>query len=94
MNSIAFCADSMPARVLKGIKSGAVSSPQTITAYVEPSLAQARTDDKFQFERYRDFVVDRVDHKVEKSGVQLDFGVAGDLGEVASTCQNEMNHRF
>ena len=38
-------------------------SLQTITAYVEPSLAQAKPDDKFQFERHGYFVADRVDHK-------------------------------
>ncbi len=38
-------------------------SLQTITAYVEPSLAQAKADDKFQFERHGYFVADRVDHK-------------------------------
>ncbi len=39
------------------------NSLQTITAYVEPSLAQAKPDDKFQFERHGYFVADRVDHK-------------------------------
>ena len=39
------------------------NSLQTITAYVEPSLAQAKADDKFQFERHGYFVADRVDHK-------------------------------
>ena len=63
MNSIALYADSMPARVLKGIKSGALNSLRTITAYVEPRLAQAKADDKFQFERHGYFVADRVDHK-------------------------------
>ncbi len=38
------------------------NSLQTITAYVEPSLAQAKPDDKFQFERHGYFVADRVDH--------------------------------
>lgn len=65
-NSIALCAYSMPARVLKGIKSGALNSLQTITAYVEPSLAQAKADDKFQFERHGYFVADRVDHEGSK----------------------------
>ncbi len=62
MNYIALCAESMPARVLKGIKSGALNSLQTITAYVEPSLAQAKADDKFKFERHGYFVADRVEH--------------------------------
>jgi glutaminyl-tRNA synthetase len=38
------------------------NSLQTVNAYVEPSLAQAKPDDKFQFERYGYFVADRVDH--------------------------------
>ncbi len=63
MNSIAIRADSMTARVLKGIKSGALNSLQTFTAYVEPSLAQAKADDKFQFERHGYYVADRVNHK-------------------------------
>jgi len=33
-----------------------------VTAYVEPSLAAARPDEKFQFERFGDFVADRKDH--------------------------------
>jgi glutaminyl-tRNA synthetase len=37
-------------------------SLQTVNAYVEPSLAQAKPNDKFQFERYGYFVADRVDH--------------------------------
>jgi glutaminyl-tRNA synthetase len=39
------------------------NSLKTITAYVEPSLAKAAPDDKFQFERHGYFVADRVDHK-------------------------------
>ena len=53
----------MPARVLKGIKSGALNSLPTVNAYVEPSLAQGKADDKFQLKRHRYFVSDRVDHK-------------------------------
>ena len=33
-----------------------------VTAYVEPSLAAAKPDQKFQFERFGYFVADRVDH--------------------------------
>jgi len=33
-----------------------------VTAYVEPSLAAALPDQKFQFERFGYFVADRVDH--------------------------------
>ena len=37
-------------------------SLKTVTAYVEPSLAAAQPDQKFQFERFGYFVADRVDH--------------------------------
>ncbi len=38
------------------------NSLKVVTAYVEPSLAQARREDRFQFERHGYFVADRVDH--------------------------------
>ena len=38
------------------------ASKKTVTAYVEPGLARAVADDKFQFERHGYFVADRVDH--------------------------------
>ena len=37
-------------------------SLKVVTGYVEPSLANAKGDDKFQFERHGYFVADRVDH--------------------------------
>lgn len=43
----------------------AVLNPQSkrvVTGYVEPSLAAAKPDDKFQFERHGYFVADREDH--------------------------------
>ncbi|MCW5653496.1 glutamine--tRNA ligase/YqeY domain fusion protein [Hydrogenophaga sp.] len=39
-------------------------SLRVATAFVEPSLATARADQKFQFERHGYFVADRVDHGV------------------------------
>ncbi len=39
------------------------NSLQVVNGYVEPSLAQARSDEKFQFERHGYFVADRVDHR-------------------------------
>jgi glutaminyl-tRNA synthetase len=66
MNSIALCANSKLAKVLKGIKSGALNSLQTITAYVELALVRAKPYDKFLFERHGYFVANRVDHKQEK----------------------------
>ncbi|MGQ3167029.1 MAG: glutamine--tRNA ligase/YqeY domain fusion protein [Hydrogenophaga sp.] len=38
------------------------NSLKVVTAYVEPSLAAAKPDEKFQFERHGYFVADRVDH--------------------------------
>ncbi len=37
-------------------------SKKVVTAYVEPSLAAAAPDQKFQFERFGYFVADRLDH--------------------------------
>ena len=42
------------------------NSKQVLRAYVEPSLAHAKPDDKFQFERNGYFVADRKDHTSEK----------------------------
>ncbi|KQR55341.1 glutamine--tRNA ligase/YqeY domain fusion protein [Acidovorax sp. Leaf160] len=41
-------------------------SLKVVTAYVEPSLAQAQPDQKFQFERFGYFVADRSDHAPSK----------------------------
>ena len=43
------------------------NSLKVVTAFVEPSLAAAKADDKFQFERHGYFVADRVDHAAGKS---------------------------
>jgi glutaminyl-tRNA synthetase len=37
-------------------------SLKMVQGYVEPSLANAKGDDRFQFERHEYFVADRVDH--------------------------------
>ena len=42
------------------------ASKEVLMAYVEPSLAHAKPDDKFQFERNGYFVADRKDHTSEK----------------------------
>jgi glutaminyl-tRNA synthetase len=39
-------------------------SLKVVTAYVEPGLARANGDDRFQFERHGYFVADRKDHGV------------------------------
>ena len=41
-------------------------SKKVVTAYVEPALAAAQPDQKFQFERFGYFVADRVDHRPGK----------------------------
>jgi glutaminyl-tRNA synthetase len=41
-------------------------SKRVVQAFVEPSLAQAQPDDKFQFERHGYFCADRVDHRSER----------------------------
>ena len=44
-------------------------------AVVEPSLATAKADDKFQFERHGYFAADRVDHAVGKPVFNLAVGL-------------------
>jgi glutaminyl-tRNA synthetase len=39
------------------------SAKRVVEAFVEPSLAAARPDERFQFERHGYFVADRVDHR-------------------------------
>ena len=41
-------------------------SLKVVTAWVEPSLAGAQPDDKFQFERFGYFVADRHDHSAAR----------------------------
>jgi len=38
------------------------NAKKVITAYVEPSLARAKREERFQFERHGYFVADPVDH--------------------------------
>ncbi|MFZ5675008.1 MAG: glutamine--tRNA ligase, partial [Pseudomonadota bacterium] len=44
-------------------------SLKVVTAYLEPSLAHAAPDHKFQFERHGYFVADAKDHKIERESV-------------------------
>ena len=41
-------------------------SKRVVQAYVEPSLAHTKPDERFQFERHGYFVADRVDHRPER----------------------------
>ena len=55
-----------------------------MTAVVEPSLAAAKPDQKFQFERHGYFVADRADHGVGGKVVfQPGDGVEGSLELIA-----------
>jgi len=42
------------------------ASKRVVAGFIEPSLANAQPDDKFQFERHGYFVADRVDHVAAK----------------------------
>ena len=42
------------------------NSLQTVTGYIEPSLANAQPDERYQFERHGYFVTDRLDHRSDK----------------------------
>jgi glutaminyl-tRNA synthetase len=42
------------------------NSKRVVMSYLEPSLANAKPDDRFQFERWGYFVADRVDHASDK----------------------------
>ena len=50
-------------------------------AVVEPSLAAARAEDKFQFERHGYFVADRVDHAARKPVFNLAVGLKDSWGK-------------
>jgi glutaminyl-tRNA synthetase len=57
------------------------NSLKVVTAFVEPSLASAKADDKFQFERHGYFVADRVDHAAGKPVFNLAVGLRDGWGK-------------
>ena len=57
------------------------NSLQIVTAFVEPSLATSKADDKFQFERHGYFVADRVDHAAGKLVFNLAVGLKDGWGK-------------
>lgn len=57
------------------------TSLRVVTAMVEPSLAAARADDKFQFERHGYFVADRVDHTSDSPVFNLAVGLKDSWGK-------------
>ena len=56
------------------------NSLKVVTAFVEPSLATSKADDKFQFERHGYFVADRVDHAAGKLVFNLAVGLKDGWG--------------
>ena len=56
-------------------------SLKTITAIVEPSLATALPDAKFQFERHGYFVADQVDHAADKPVFNFAVGLKDSFGK-------------
>ena len=57
------------------------NSLKIVTAFVEPSLATSKADDKFQFERHGYFVADRVDHAAGKLVFNLAVGLKDSWGK-------------
>ena len=57
------------------------ASLKVVTAIVEPSLAHARPDEKFQFERHGYFVADRLDHTQDKPVFNLAVGLKDSWGK-------------
>ena len=57
------------------------NSLKVITAFVKPSLAISKADDKFQFERHGYFVADRVDHSASKLVFNLAVGLKDGWGK-------------
>jgi glutaminyl-tRNA synthetase len=56
-------------------------SLKTVTAIVEPSLAHAQPDEKFQFERHGYFVADRLDHAAGKPVLNFAVGLKDSFGK-------------
>ncbi len=57
------------------------NSLKVVTAMVEPSLATAKADDKFQFERVGYFVADRIDHAPGRPVFNLAVGLRDGWGK-------------
>ena len=57
------------------------NSLKIVRAVVEPSLANAKADDRYQFERHGYFVADRVDHAPGKPVFNLSVGLKDSWGK-------------
>lgn len=58
-------------------------SKRTVTGYVEPAVAEATKDERFQFERTGYFVTDRVDHTSDQPVLNLAVGLRDSWGKAA-----------
>jgi len=56
-------------------------SLKIVAAIVEPALANAQADEKFQFERHGYFVADRVDHAAGKPVFNFAVGLKDSFGK-------------
>ena len=56
-------------------------SLQVVRGYVEPSLARAAPDEKFQFERHGYFVADRLDHRTDRPVFNRAVGLKDSWGK-------------
>ena len=54
---------------------------KVLNAFMEPSLAAAKADNKFQFERHGYFVADRADHAAGKMVFNLAVGLNDSWGK-------------
>jgi glutaminyl-tRNA synthetase len=57
------------------------ASKTVVAGYIEPSLANAQPDAKFQFERHGYFVADRIDHAVGKPVINRIAGLKDSWGK-------------
>ena len=57
------------------------ASKKVVAGYIEASLADAKSDDKFQFERHGYFVADRVDHTAGKPVLNRIAGLKDSWGK-------------
>ena len=57
------------------------NSKKVVTGFLEPSLANAKPDDKFQFERHGYFVADRIDHTAGKPVMNRIAGLKDSWGK-------------
>ena len=57
------------------------ASKKVVHGFIEPSLANAQPDDKFQFERHGYFVADRIDHSASKPVINRIAGLKDSWGK-------------